>query len=190
MFQSGAESELDASRLAESHEKERANRIKIAEINERIAGQRSEQLVNTNSLLKEQEELEIEAIERELELFDQEVAADLEKNNKLVEQGKQRFADLQEARLLDLENQFILEQDNIFATLELERQGLELQEQQEIAFAEKIGANTTAIEEKYSKAREEINRAEFNAKLSLASGFAGDIAQIAGEGTAIGKRQQ
>lgn len=93
----------------------------------------------------------------------------------------------QEARLIDLENELEVNSQRIFATLDLERQGLELKRQQEIEFAERIGADTTLIEEKFSNAKKELNKAEFNAKASLAADFASNIATIAGENTAVGK---
>jgi hypothetical protein len=162
-------------------------RIKIAEINERIEGQRSEQLVNINSLLKEKEELELAELDRQVEIADRELQIEIEKQAKLA-QARQEANELAlEAQIVNFENERALAQENIFATLELERQGLESQRAQEIAFAEKIGADTTLIEEKYAKAREEINKAEVNAKLALAGGFAQNIATIAGEGTAVGK---
>lgn len=162
-------------------------RIKIAEINERIAGQRSEQLTNENSLLREQEELEIAELARIAEQADAELAIEIEKNLKLQEAEQQRIDNLNEARIVDLENKRIQEQEYLNTKLNAEREFLELERQQEIAYAESIGADTTLIEQKYADARQEINRAETNAKLALAGGFAADIAKIAGEGTAVGK---
>jgi hypothetical protein len=147
----------------------------------------SERQTAIREIRAEDEAEELAAIETQIAAFEAEVQAEIDKTNRIAE-IRQEARDIEnEARLVDAENQFILAQDNIFRQLELERQGLELQEQQEIDFAERIGADTTAIEEKFAKARQEINRAEVNAKLALAADFAGNIAQIAGEGTAIGK---
>lgn len=112
--------------------------------------------------------------------------------NLKLAQLKDEYADLERDRELeriqtDYENNLILAEENIFATLELERQGLELKRQQEIEAAEKIGADVNLINDKYSKAAIEIKRAEEEAKLSLASEFAGNIATILGEQTALGK---
>lgn len=92
-----------------------------------------------------------------------------------------------EARLIDAENEFLLNEEKIFAKLDQQRLELEQKESLEIEFAEKIGASTAKIEAKYSKARQAINKAELSAKLSLAGGFADNIAKIAGEQTAVGK---
>lgn len=92
-----------------------------------------------------------------------------------------------EASQVDYENNLALTEENIFEQLRIEEEGLVLKEQQEIAAAERIGANTTLIEQKYSKAKKEIAKIERDAKLALASDFAKNIATIAGEQTAIGK---
>jgi len=161
--------------------------IKIAEIEERIAGQRSEQLTNTNSLLKEQEELEIAQLERLAEIADKELQIEVDKAIRSAEIEKERLAKINEARALDFENRQILAEGNLFAELELEREFLEMQRQQEIEFAEKIGADTTLINQKYSKAQKELDKAEFQAKMMLAQDFANNIAAIAGENTGVGK---
>lgn len=88
---------------------------------------------------------------------------------------------------IDYTNRYELAKDNMLSQLALEREGLEMKKQQEIEYAESIGADVTLIEEKYANAREQIAEAEKNVKLSLAADFAGNLAQIAGEGTAIGK---
>lgn len=108
-------------------------------------------------------------------------AASVREKAREIEDAKVQFEIEEEERRKEIQA------ETIFGRLEVERQGLDAKEQQEKAYAEKIGASTTLIEKKYSKAREEINKAEQKAKLSLASDFLGNIAQIAGEGTAIGK---
>ena len=97
------------------------------------------------------------------------------------------FAKETQRRLTNEANELALQQDNIFNQLDVERAGLEAKQEQEIAFAESIGADTTLIEQKYANAREAINQAENQAKIALATDFLGNIAQIAGEGTGIGK---
>jgi hypothetical protein len=108
-------------------------------------------------------------------------------NKKIAEDAANERALLAERRQTDFDNELAIAQDNAFRTLELQRQALEQQEAQEIEFAERIGASTTLVEKKFSKAREAINRAEQEAKLALAVGFFGNLATLAGEGTAIAK---
>jgi len=110
------------------------------------------------------------------DLADAEIAITETKNEEL-----KAFNDSARTRELEAQKQ------TIFTELELNRVKLQAQEEQEIMAAERIGASTTEIEQKYANAREEINKAELNAKLSLAGGFADNLATIAGEGTAIGK---
>ncbi len=57
----------------------------------------------------------------------------------------------------------------------------------EIAAAERVGADTTDIDERYSRARTAIANAERDAKLELARGLASDIIAATGESSAIGK---
>lgn len=75
----------------------------------------------------------------------------------------------------------------VFTKLEIERVRLQQEYQQEIEYAQKIGAETTGIAQRYARAQKEIDRAAFDAKLELASGFSANIATIFGEQTAIGK---
>lgn len=165
--------------------------IKLAEIKERITSQQSEQLSNLNSLRKEEAdniklekdnaakentEREEKAAQESLRILEERIA----KTAQFLDEEKQR-------RLTNEENERLLEDEGILNQLDLERTALEAKYQQEIEFAEKIGADTTLIERKFSKAREEINKAEAGAKLAIAGGFASSIASIAGESTAIGK---
>lgn len=92
-----------------------------------------------------------------------------------------------EAAQMNYENELALLEGSLFGELELERIALEQKEAQEIAAAERIGANTQVIEKKYLKAKLTIARTEKDAKLALAGDFMKNIATIAGEQTAIGK---
>lgn len=93
----------------------------------------------------------------------------------------------EEKLALEKENERLVLEEELFGRLEFEKQALELSYQQEIEAANKLGADTTKIEEKYANARKRINQAEYQAKLSVAAGFAQDIAIIAGEQTKVGK---
>lgn len=88
---------------------------------------------------------------------------------------------------INYDNELALAEDNMFAVLDIERQGLEMKRQQEVEYAEKIGADVEAINKKYAEAEKEIERAKTEAKFELAADFAGNIATIFGEQTAIGK---
>ena len=103
-----------------------------------------------------------------------------EKDRSIIEQNKAM-------QLANYENELELAEGSILAILDLERKGLEMKRQQEIEYAEKIGADVELINKKYAKANEEIAIAERDAKLSLAGGFAENIAQLLGKQTGLGK---
>lgn len=186
---------------------------RVADIQERITGQESEQLANLNSLRKEAIALAEEARKKDEEAFNSfasAIDADLAKSNeamrKVIDDGNQLLADSvsrmgelasaeiaqnaqnqMEAIQLNYENQQALLENNIFAQLEAEKQGLDQKRQQEVAYAKKIGADVTLVNKKYDKAELALEKAKMDAKMSLAADFFGNIAQIAGEGTAVAK---
>lgn len=176
--------------------------IKLLEITERVESQKSEQLVNTNSLnkdlLDQNTANELLSAQRSIEINDNRNEAIRQSNlsaadealntaNVLNEKLKEQSTLVQEQRALDLEQQQAQAQQNIFSQLALERQALATKEADEVQAAKNRGLKTTAIEAKYTDARKALNKAENDAKLALAGDFLGNIAQIAGEGTAIGK---
>jgi len=110
------------------------------------------------------------------DLAETEVTLTEEKNQKLKE-----FND--NARLQELES----ESQNSLIVFERQRINLEKKRLLEIEYAEKIGADTTIIEEKYAKIRKTINEAEQRSKLQLATNTFGEISTILGEHTEIGK---
>jgi hypothetical protein len=137
--------------------------------------------------IKEQARAEIDAL-IEVAETDKQLQADIDAINKQVaESARQQKEQAAAQRQVDFDNELAIAQDNAFRTLELQRQALEQQEAQEIEFAEKIGASTTLIQQKFSKAREAISKAEQEAKFAVAAGFFGNLATLAGEGTAIAK---
>lgn len=154
------------------------------------------------TLRKEQEEARIAALEKKAE---QEVQSARDELNAWLETAREKQSiegeilqeDLNlknelrarelEAAQMNYENELALLEGSLFGELELERIALEQKEAQEIAAAERIGANTQVIEKKYLKAKLTIARAEKDAKMALAGDFMKNIATIAGEQTAIGK---
>ena len=121
-------------------------RIKIAEINERIESQRSEQLTNTNALIKDQTTKELEA-------------------------AKLKAEQLAEVQALNDENEILLYQQKLTNKADLDRAALEQKEKEEIAFAKSIGADTALIEQRYAKAREDINKEEAKEQKGYLRGF-------------------
>lgn len=92
-----------------------------------------------------------------------------------------------ERKALDEANLRELKMANITNEYELRQAALDAQYQQEIAAAEKIGADTALIQSKYEKAKEDNTRARVNAELTMTAGLAGQISTLLGEESEIGK---
>jgi hypothetical protein len=92
-----------------------------------------------------------------------------------------------ERKLIDFENEIVIREANNEWLYNTERERLELQRQAEIANAEKTGADVLTINKKYAAVNRQIDEAEQVGKLGLYADFAGNIATIFGENTAIGR---
>lgn len=92
-----------------------------------------------------------------------------------------------ERKALDEANLRELKMANITNEYELRQATLDAQYQQEIAAAEKIGADTALIQSKYEKAKEDNTRARVNAELTMTAGLAGQMSTLLGEESEIGK---
>lgn len=92
-----------------------------------------------------------------------------------------------ERKALDEANLRELQKANITNEYELRQATLDAQYAQEIAAAEKIGADTALIQSKYEKAKEDNTRARVNAELTMTAGLAGQMSDLLGEESAIGK---
>lgn len=92
-----------------------------------------------------------------------------------------------ERKALDEANLKELQMANITNEYELRQAALDAQYAQEIAAAEKIGADTALIQSKYEKAKEDNTRARVNAELTMTAGLAGQMSTLLGEESAIGK---
>lgn len=92
-----------------------------------------------------------------------------------------------ERKALDEANLRELKMANITNEYELRQATLDAQYAQEIAAAEKIGADTALIQSKYEKAKEDNTRARVNAELTMTAGLAGQMSTLLGEESAIGK---
>lgn len=92
-----------------------------------------------------------------------------------------------ERKALDEANLRELQMANITNEYELRQAALDAQYAQEIAAAEKIGADTALIQSKYEKAKEDNTKARVNAELTMTAGLAGQMSTLLGEESAIGK---
>lgn len=115
---------------------------------------------------------------RQLEL---EYAAEV-KARKDEEDQKER-----DRQALNMENDRALADMKMGNDLESQLARLDAQKALEIANAEAIGAETTAIEEKYAIMKEERERELQNAKLAMAASTAGQLSELLGQESAAGK---
>nr|DAY21706.1 MAG TPA: tail length tape measure protein [Caudoviricetes sp.] len=92
-----------------------------------------------------------------------------------------------ERKALDAANLRELQMANITNEYELRQATLDAQYAQEIAAAEKIGADTALIQSKYEKAKEDNTKARVNAELTMTAGLAGQMSSLLGEESAVGK---
>lgn len=92
-----------------------------------------------------------------------------------------------ERKALDEANLRELQMANITNEYELRQATLDAQYAQEIAAAEKIGADTALIQSKYEKAKEDNTKARVNAELTMTAGLAGQMSTLLGEESEVGK---
>lgn len=92
-----------------------------------------------------------------------------------------------ERKALDEANLRELQMANITNEYELRQAALDAQYAQEIAAAEKIGADTALIQSRYEKAKEDNTKARVNAELTMTAGLAGQMSTLLGEESAVGK---
>lgn len=85
-------------------------------------------------------------------------------------------ANLHELKMMEVTNEF-----------DMRQMQLDAQYAQEMANAEKIGADTALIQAKYEKAKEANTKARVNAELTMTAGLAGQMSSLLGEQSAIGK---
>lgn len=115
---------------------------------------------------------------RQLEL---EYAAEV-KARKDEEDQKER-----DRQALNMENDRALADMKMGNDLESQLARLDAQKAAEIANAEAIGAETTAITERFEIMKDELKRKYYNAQLEMAAGTAGQLSSLLGEESAAGK---
>lgn len=115
---------------------------------------------------------------RKLEL---EYAADVKaRKDKEAQKEKDRKA-------LNLENDRALAEVRSNTDLENQLALLDAQKAAEIANAEAIGAETTAITKRFEIMKDELKRKYYNSQLEMAAGTAGQLSSLLGEESAAGK---
>ncbi len=141
-------------------------------INEQIA---LEKFKRDQKLITEQEYLNnVRALNLQ---FETEVKAEADRK---IEQKKAADA-------MNLENDRALADLKMANDLESQLARLDAMKALEIANAEAIGAETTAITERFEIMKDEVRRKYYNAQLEMAAGTAGQLANLLGEESAAGK---
>lgn len=141
-------------------------------INEQIA---LEKFKRDQKLITEQEYLNnVRALNLQ---FETEVKAEADRKK---EQKKAADA-------LNLENERALADVKLQNDLDNQITRLDAMKALEIANAEAIGAETTAITERFELMKDEVRRKYYNAQLEMAAGTAGQLSSLLGEESAAGK---
>lgn len=137
--------------------------------------------------------LEIERYRLEQGLITQQEYANRETALRLqTMQMQQKITAEQEAldkerRAMDEANKKELEMSEITNQYDLRQAQLDAQYAQEMAAAERLGADTTLVQQKYEKSKEELTKARVNAELTMAAGLAGQMSSLLGEESEVGK---
>lgn len=104
-----------------------------------------------------------------------------------MQRKEEQDALMREREAMDAANLHELKMAEVTNEFDMRQMQLDAQYEQEMAAAEKIGANTALIQAKYEKAKEENTRARVNAELTMTAGLAGQMSALLGEQSAIGK---
>lgn len=104
-----------------------------------------------------------------------------------MQRKEEQDALMREREAMDAANLHELKMAEVTNEFDMRQMQLDAQYAQEMAAAEKIGANTALIQAKYEKAKEENTKARVNAELTMTAGLAGQMSTLLGEQSAIGK---
>lgn len=104
-----------------------------------------------------------------------------------MQRQEEQDALMRERQAMDAKNLHELKMAEVTNEFDMRQMQLDAQYAQEMANAEKIGADTALIQAKYEKAKEENTRARVNAELTMTAGLAGQMSTLLGEQSAIGK---
>lgn len=151
----------------------------------------AEKLANQKELAEKS--LEIERYRLEQGLITQQEYANRETALRLqtmqIEQKIKAEQDAldKERRAMDEANRKEIEMSEITNQYDLRQAQLDAQYAQEMAAAERLGADTTLVQQKYEKSKEELTKARVNAELTMAAGLAGQVSSLLGEESEAGK---
>lgn len=104
-----------------------------------------------------------------------------------MQRQEEQDALMREREAMDAANLHELKMAEVTNEFDMRQMQLDAQYAQEMAAAEKIGADTALIQAKYEKAKEANTKARVNAELTMTAGLAGQMSALLGEQSAIGK---
>lgn len=104
-----------------------------------------------------------------------------------MQRQEEQDALMKEREATDAANLHELKMAEVTNEFDMRQMQLDAQYAQEMAAAEKIGADTALIQAKYEKAKEANTKARVNAELTMTAGLAGQMSTLLGEQSAIGK---
>ena len=140
----------------------------------------------------------IAAINEEIRLQDEAMIREMEREDAIakkraleIEKAKEEAIALEqweyERKILNAQNDLALREAQNEDIFSLDRARLQMQYEMEIRAAEETGADVALINKKYKAFNEALAKEEQNAKLSAYRGFAGDVANLFGKNTAVGR---
>ncbi|RKD19009.1 hypothetical protein BCY91_14120 [Pelobium manganitolerans] len=195
--------ELEASELAQIREKrhkaelekqneydKQSRELQIQRLNQELVG------IDTDESAKLSKRLEILSAQRDNELADTELtetqkAAIKERYAFEEQQAKEEYRQFELERekqhQLDLAEASVINAGDPISKLAARQEQLNLQYQMEVEAAEKLGQDLTLITAKYAEQQKALDAEKANTKLSIASGAAGNMAQIFGKESKLGK---
>ena len=104
----------------------------------------------------------------------------------LEEADRLRAQNIERLRI-NLENELAIYENNEARKLEIQREMLELQKQQELEMAEKVGADKQLIEQKYAMYEQQLEQQKAAAKFDIQQSFAKNLAAMLGQQSKVGK---
>lgn len=162
----GRQKEIARKRLAAGIINQTEYNIALIDIDNEYA---NSVLITNNLLLKQQQDY--------LDAAREQRSAN---NDAILEQEEQR-------RIADLESEKFIADENAITALAFQREQLDAEYAAEIENAQRIGADTALIDEKYRQATKEADILALQAKLGLAADFSNNLATVFGKQSKAGK---
>lgn len=180
-------------------------RLKLAEERAKLAEMEAQSLNFRRNLTKKISDLEkqvaaekaaqekaamdaaIAEMEAELAAYEESAEEKLRIADEVMKKAEEdRKLNLERLRT-NLENELEIYENNEFRKLELQREMLEMQKQQELEMAEKTGADKQLIEEKYAMYERQLEMQKAAAKADIQQSFTDNIAAMFGKQSKAGK---